>query len=327
MRSQASTGGRAGFTLIELLVVIAIIAILIGLLLPAVQKVREAAQRASCQNNLKQLGLAGLNYHDANQIFPQVSDTRSYPTYVGYYTYFIPLLPYLEQGNLYQQLYEQAVTNKTYMGNANKGFVSAPGVLSATPLSVLACPSDQLPSPATCQNPENNDYLGLTSYLGNIGSINSGSGDGIFVSSSMTVSLLSITDGTSNTILFGEHHDYDPNWSTFLSQFPPFKGAPFYAIFSPWGSSTLGGALGGWGSSPLNYTLVVLSPIGDTNLGIRERAYGSNHTEGANFAFCDGSVHFLSNAINNAATLPNGATVLEALSSRNGGEAVNASEY
>src|SRR5262249_29943925 len=131
-RGQA---GRSGFTLIELLVVIAIIAVLIGLLLPAVQKVREAASRIKCQNNLKQLGLAVHHYANANdnffplgqELLPNSQQTKS--------TFFIKLLPYVEQDNLYVQWDFANPANNT--SNA-----SAAASRAATIIPTFLCPDD-----------------------------------------------------------------------------------------------------------------------------------------------------------------------------------------
>jgi len=133
---------RRGFTLIELLVVIAIIAVLIGLLLPAVQKVREAAARMSCSNNLKQIGLALHNYHDANGTFPAGTEERcpaniAFGSNAGctyYANWSISILPYIEQGNL-ANLYDY--TKPNYM----PGFTNNMAAVQ-TKIKVFICPSD-----------------------------------------------------------------------------------------------------------------------------------------------------------------------------------------
>src|SRR5437762_1370480 len=132
----------AAFTLIELLVVIAIIAILIGLLLPAVQKVREAAAVASCKNNLKQLALAALNYHDAYGNFPAGSvckqGTGAFAKSVSYYdTWGISLLPFVEQDNVYK-LWDPNMPNIAPDNVAGANFVT----MRQSLIRVYTCPSD-----------------------------------------------------------------------------------------------------------------------------------------------------------------------------------------
>src|SRR5262249_45452165 len=125
---------RRGFTLIELLVVIAIIATLIGLLLPAVQKVRESAQRITCQNNLKQWALGGQNSHAGSDRFP-TGINKGTPDKPRRYNWVVGLLPYMEQSGIYQQYNQDPATWGT---NAGAG-ATAP--IAAT-FSALACPAD-----------------------------------------------------------------------------------------------------------------------------------------------------------------------------------------
>src|SRR6516165_9601511 len=142
-KNSSSKTRRHGFTLIELLVVIAIVAVLMGLLLPAVQKVREAASRIKCVNNLKQIALAAHNYHDSYSAFPMASSGGRY----SYNSPFVPLLLYLDQDNLYKQGYASSPN----FGN------NGPNSPGATPLSIVVCPSDSLPTPPVVRWPGTNN--------------------------------------------------------------------------------------------------------------------------------------------------------------------------
>src|SRR5262245_5030971 len=170
---------RRGFTLIELLVVIAIIAILIGLLLPAVQKVREAANRMKCQNHLKQLGLAAHNYHGVHEKFPPGVYQMPFaaaPKFRGV-TLFVYLAPFLEQDNLTKDWnLADPLVNTT---------LPAPGsaAKTATIVPILLCPSDVISGPNPADSGSNRWYA-LSSYGGNGGSRSydpaAATNDGIF---------------------------------------------------------------------------------------------------------------------------------------------------
>src|SRR5262249_34484327 len=150
----------------------------IGLLLPALQKVRESANLTQCENNLKQIGLAAANYHDTNNGFPISVLQLTH----GRFSVFVLLLPYLEQQALYEAIYQQAQSGS---------FTYGLGSPNATPLSVLACPSDSgiLPLPIA-QGPPQGQYHSVTSYRpsGGLGSI---------ITDNQSLQMLAITDGTS----------------------------------------------------------------------------------------------------------------------------------
>jgi len=329
---------RRGFTLIELLVVIAIIGILIGLLVPAVQKVRDAASRASCANNLKQLGLAAHNYNSAFSSFPpgvyQLYKTGVKPPYQPI-TVFVYLLPYLEQKSLFQQW------NMTSPLSNTAGGVNA---LTATVLTGLVCPADVIPL-----NPYNSSgttWYGITSYGGNGGTQSFdpayASNDGVFFvigpgsqtdPTGVPVNVANIPDGLSNTILFGERSHLDPNSDSFVANMKALPGFPMDYMNGVgwWGSS--GGRIAAGdvtmsAYAPLNFT--VPAPYADAasmvppattvaafyNNYYQQRvcAFGSMHDGGANFCLADGSVTFISN------TIPQ--TTLQRLCVRNDGQTV-----
>jgi prepilin-type N-terminal cleavage/methylation domain-containing protein len=200
---KPTSSPRPAFTLIELLVVIAIIAILIGLLLPAVQKVREAAARMSCSNNLKQIGLGLHNYHDSNQKFPPGFTAIAGPggdASPGWGWSF-HILPYIEQDNLFRQ------------ANPNQPVTSSP-VLSQK-VKIYSCPSDIQTEPFQVYGPGGVPLAGVLaapcSYAAFVGGDetevttgdSNGQFHGVFFRNSQT-RLTDIADGTSHTVLVAE---------------------------------------------------------------------------------------------------------------------------
>lgn len=276
---------RSAFTLIELLVVIAIIAILIGLLLPAVQKVREAAARMKCSSNLKQLGIGLHSYHDTHGELPTGGVNASANVEAWGWGAFV--LPHIEQDNLFAQL---GVGNRTL-----HDFIVSGGsnTLLQTPLSVFVCPSDEggpmMNGPrlnggsgrhfAGNGGLPNNFRVSKSNYVAvaGTGSVQDTNNDGVMFRGSRGYTIQGIPDGSSNTFLVGERD--------------------FFCHQGAWvGNRNVTGG----GPQGADYTMgFVAVPLNHPNNANHEcvEGFSSNHTGGANFLFGDGSVQFIRDTI------------------------------
>jgi prepilin-type N-terminal cleavage/methylation domain-containing protein len=305
-----------GFTLIELLVVVSIIALLIGLLLPAIQKSREAANRASCLNNLKQIGLALHVYHDSQNVFPPgyvftppkpavtslIFDRHHHknngPQGPGW-GWAALLLPYIEQGNLSQNI-NFALPVESSLNR----------VLRTQALKVYTCPADRdtgnfhvfttLSYPLA--DASTNSYAASFGALGNLGDSPDVS-NGVFYRNS-SISFRDISDGTSSTIAIGER-------SAMFTQ-------------TPWAGVMTGGSARTTPDAPVYRSVIDPAPAMTlARIGLKQLLdpfcepydFFSAHPGIVQFAFADGSVHALNSGVDNS--------VLQALATRNGGEVID----
>jgi prepilin-type N-terminal cleavage/methylation domain-containing protein/prepilin-type processing-associated H-X9-DG protein len=320
---------RSAFTLIELLVVIAIIAILIGLLLPAVQKVREAAARTQCQNSLKQIGLALHNFEGVYKHFP-FGKGPAYPGHPGYARWSVhsQILPFIEQNNLYKTLDFSLPPNTPGMAGPVVNFMPAytnPGGQNANcswEVQLFLCPSDPMEPSATW--PGGNNYMGCIGTMAMCDNSEASPSTldttdlglkGVFYYLSK-VKIAMIVDGTSNTALFSEHlrGGGEPNPRTAMFMMPnqatldstyttcnglnPLTATPLsYWQGASWAMGEMCCTLYNHVSTPNTNTCAGLGFAG----GMKNMAMSvpptSGHTGGVNLLLGDGSVRFVYDAI------------------------------
>ena len=298
----SSRSVRHAFTLIELLVVIAIIAVLIGMLLPAVQKVRDAAARMRCQNQLKQIGLGLHGFHDVAYSFPNGLRYGYGPTPKPWSGWTLDILPYLEQDAAAK------AADAAYAANPNP-FQAPPHSGLATVLRAYVCPADgRILNPQASK--KNGLVVAFTSYVGVAGR-DQYSRDGVLYLDSR-VRIADIADGTSGTLLVGER--------------PPSADFQFGWWYAGSGFSATGSGDIILGVEQPNLLPIVTGSCGPGKYSFAPGSFTdrcamlhfwSPHNGGANFLFADGSVRLMSYAA---------APVMPALASRAGGEVVS-SEY
>jgi len=299
-----------GFTLIELLVVIAIIAILIGLLLPAVQKVREAAARSQCSNNLKQLAIACHSYHDANNRLPPgcAEDQPPFGTAGGGWgsSWKVYILPYIEQDNIFQ---------KWVFNGANSGYVS-PNVqlINNITIKTYRCPSSPI-APFYANSNNNGSIEMMTSYTGVAGSTldtplastgyGYNSGGGILFANSQ-VTMVGITDGTSNTIMIGEQSDHlrDANNNPIPGSFTAITSQGPHGWTMGAGGQQVGAAYGDrtFNCTTVRYQINQRGMSNNCAAGTCDNTgnnipFSSGHSGGAMMGMGDGSVRFMRSTI------------------------------
>jgi prepilin-type N-terminal cleavage/methylation domain-containing protein/prepilin-type processing-associated H-X9-DG protein len=342
LRSLRNSARMRGFTLIELLVVIAIIAVLISLLLPAVQSAREAARRAQCVNNLKQIGIALYGYHDAIGCFPPASYSWS-PSDIsnncanqnrshGLFTY---ILPYMEQSAVFNSVNFNFAVG---ISNAGTQYGVQPGFIQTTALSTSIasyfCPADSRRTQDTTGNDSFCPYS-PGSYGANCGTWDTIhfftcpsylETNGAF-SRDFIYRVASIQDGTSNTLFVGETSRFLNEPETFFgfwNRVTSFSGRVFPSTNRPQGIAV---------TAPRpNARLLVPDPpkilpieawldpkLSPLTIEAGQFGFRSPHPGGINFLFGDGSVRFIKNAI----TIP----IYRDLSTRAGGEVVSADSY
>jgi prepilin-type N-terminal cleavage/methylation domain-containing protein len=328
-RFRPGSATRAGFTLIELLVVIAIIAVLIALLIPAIQKVREAANRARCANNLKQLALGVHNYESAHGCFPPGGKGYGFCTHTTTYVGdkiiqnmngWVLVLPYLEQGPIYDQLNLSAAFGSYVTTVQSNGTLATPNAtasgnakVESNYISLFACPSDggsrtigasttYSPDASTTSQKSNYDFIASNSDFGNCNYWKAQTVKTRYAfGENSNTRLLDISDGTTNTFMIGEttcnladgitgswgyrgwvQCGIDPG----VRYAPNYRGVNYIGI-NAWYVPTVG----------VTYAAPYVTYLGQPAvIGTRGefQMAGSLHPGGCHFAMCDASVRFVS---------------------------------